>query len=130
MSSTVQFAVPGATVAVPAAPTVTFEVASIKRNKEVEAMRATINPNVPTVPGRAQTLPGGTLMGRGRDVIRAAKTLSNRTHAYERTGRDARVTRSHAFRLDIAARDSICHRLSQLIRGRLSPHRTIRDKHR
>ena len=65
----------------PAAPSVTFEVASIKRNKEVEAMRATINPNVPTVPGRAQTLPGGTLMGRGmtvRELIRDAYGYRNR----------------------------------------------------
>jgi uncharacterized protein (TIGR03435 family) len=62
-------------------PNVTFEVASIKRNKDVEAARATINPNVPTVPGRAQTLPGGTLLGRGmtvRELIRDAYGYRNR----------------------------------------------------
>jgi uncharacterized protein (TIGR03435 family) len=62
-------------------PNVTFEVASIRRNKEVEAQRAGINPNVPTVPGRAQSLPGGRLLGRGmtvRELIRDAYGYRNR----------------------------------------------------
>ena len=65
----------------PAPANVTFEVASIKRNKMVEAQRAGLNPNVPTVPGRAQTLPGGTLLGRGmtvRELIRDAYGYRNR----------------------------------------------------
>ncbi len=62
-------------------PSVRFEVASIRRNKEVEAQRAGINPNVPTVPGRAQSLPGGRLLGRGmtvRELIRDAYGYRNR----------------------------------------------------
>jgi uncharacterized protein (TIGR03435 family) len=62
-------------------PDVRFEVASIRRNKEVEAARAGINPNVPTVPGRAQSLPGGRLLGRGmtvRELIRDAYGYRNR----------------------------------------------------
>jgi uncharacterized protein (TIGR03435 family) len=69
----------GAQTARPSNPT--FEVASIKRNKEVEAARAGINPNVPTTPGRAQTLPGGRLLGRGmtvRELIRDAYGYRNR----------------------------------------------------
>ena len=59
----------------------TFEVASIKRNKEVEAQRATIDPNIPTVPGRAQILRGGLMVGRGmtvRELIRDAYGYRNR----------------------------------------------------
>jgi uncharacterized protein (TIGR03435 family) len=62
-------------------PNVRFDVASIRRNKEVEAARAGINPNVPTVPGRAQSLPGGRLLGRGmtvRELIRDAYGYRNR----------------------------------------------------
>jgi uncharacterized protein (TIGR03435 family) len=65
----------------PAASNVTFEVASIKRNKAVEDARQAINPNTPQVPGRAQTLPGGTLQGRGmtvRELIRDAYGYRNR----------------------------------------------------
>src|SRR3954470_6970406 len=64
-----------------AASNVTFEVASIKRNKAVEDARQAINPNTPQVPGRAQTLPGGTLQGRGmtvRELIRDAYGYRNR----------------------------------------------------
>jgi uncharacterized protein (TIGR03435 family) len=67
----------------PPASNVTFEVASIKRNKEVEAQRATIDPNIPTVPGRAQTLRGGLMVGRGmtvRELIRDAYGYRNRAH--------------------------------------------------
>jgi uncharacterized protein (TIGR03435 family) len=72
---------PPASAQRPAAGTVTFEVASIRRNKEVEAQRATIDRNVPTVPGRAQTRPGGVLLGRGmtvRELIRDAYGYRNR----------------------------------------------------
>ena len=72
---------PPAAAQAPAASNVTFEVASIKRNKEVEAQRATIDPNVPTVPGRAQTLRGGLMVGRGmtvRELIRDAYGYRNR----------------------------------------------------
>jgi len=65
----------------PATSNVTFEVASIKRNKEVEAQRATIDPNIPTVPGRAQILRGGLMVGRGmtvRELIRDAYGYRNR----------------------------------------------------
>lgn len=65
----------------PTTSNLTFEVASIKRNKEVEAQRAAINPNIPTVPGRAQTRPGGVLLGRGmtvRELIRDAYGYRNR----------------------------------------------------
>lgn len=67
----------------PETSSVTFEVASIKRNREVEAQRLAINPNIPTVPGRAQTRPGGVLMGRGmtvRELIRDAYGYRNRAH--------------------------------------------------
>jgi uncharacterized protein (TIGR03435 family) len=65
----------------PAIPGVTFEVASIRRNKVVEDQRRSIDPNIPQVPGRAQTLPGGTLQGRGmtvRELIRDAYGYRNR----------------------------------------------------
>jgi uncharacterized protein (TIGR03435 family) len=74
---------PSAPAPTPEASSVTFEVASIKRNKEVEAQRLAINPNIPTVPGRAQTRPGGVLMGRGmtvRELIRDAYGYRNRAH--------------------------------------------------
>jgi uncharacterized protein (TIGR03435 family) len=48
---------------------VTIEVASIKRNMQVEQQRLAIPSNIPTVPGRAQTLSGGVLMGRGMTVM-------------------------------------------------------------
>jgi uncharacterized protein (TIGR03435 family) len=63
----------------PANPT--FDVASIKRNKQAEADRAAVPVYVPVVPGRAQTLPGGLLRGRGmsvRELIRDAYGYRNR----------------------------------------------------
>jgi len=63
----------------PANPT--FDVASIKRNKQAEADRAAVPVYVPVVPGRAQTLPGGLLRGRGmsvRELIRDAYSYRNR----------------------------------------------------
>jgi uncharacterized protein (TIGR03435 family) len=77
----VQAQTPGQPPQTPATSNVTFEVASIKRNKVVEDMRLAINPNIPTVPGRAQTLRGGVLMGRGmtvRELIRDAYGYRNR----------------------------------------------------
>jgi uncharacterized protein (TIGR03435 family) len=77
----VQAQAPAAASAGTQTPNVRFEVASIRRNKEVEAQRAGINPNVPTVPGRAQSLPGGRLLGRGmtvRELIRDAYGYRNR----------------------------------------------------
>ena len=68
----------------PATSNVTFDVASIKRNKEAEAERAGIPPNIPLVPGRAQTLPGGLLRGRGmtvRELIRDAYGHRNRARS-------------------------------------------------
>jgi hypothetical protein len=53
---------------VAAAPAVTFDAAMFKRNKEVENQRASVNPNIPQIPGRAQTLRGGNLVGRGMTV--------------------------------------------------------------
>jgi uncharacterized protein (TIGR03435 family) len=61
----------------------TIEVASIKRNKEVEEQRAAVNPMFPQVPGRAQTLRGGLISGRGMSVeelIRDAYGYRNRAH--------------------------------------------------
>ena len=66
------------------ASNVTFDVASIKRNREVEAERRGIPPNIPVVPGRAQTLPGGALRGRGmtvRELIRDAYGYRNRARS-------------------------------------------------
>lgn len=63
------------------APPVTFDVASIKRNKLVEEERARLPPNATPVPGRAQTLRGGHLRGRGmsvRELIRDAYGYRNR----------------------------------------------------
>jgi uncharacterized protein (TIGR03435 family) len=66
------------------APAVTFDVASIKRNKEAEVERQGIPPNIPQVPGRAQTLPGGLLKARGltvRELIRDAYGYRNRARS-------------------------------------------------
>jgi len=60
---------------------VTIEVASVKRNKEIEDQRKSINPNIPQVPGRAQTLRGGNIVGRGmtvKELIRDAYGFRNR----------------------------------------------------
>jgi uncharacterized protein (TIGR03435 family) len=65
------------------APDVTFEVASIKRNLQAEQERAGVPPNIPQVPGRAQTLRGGLLRARGltvRELIRDAYGYRNRAH--------------------------------------------------
>jgi uncharacterized protein (TIGR03435 family) len=67
----------------PETPVVTFDAATFKRNKEVEAQRASVNPNIPQIPGRAQTLRGGNLVGRGmtvRELIRDAYGFRNRAH--------------------------------------------------
>jgi uncharacterized protein (TIGR03435 family) len=67
----------------PATGSITFEVASIKRNPQAEAERLGIPLNVPQVPGRAQTLRGGLLRGRGmsvRELIRDAYGYRNRAH--------------------------------------------------
>jgi uncharacterized protein (TIGR03435 family) len=64
-----------------AMPNVTFDVASIKRNKQAEADRAAIPPNVTVYAARAQTLRGGLLLGRGmsaRELIRDAYGYRNR----------------------------------------------------
>lgn len=66
-----------------ALPDVRFEVASIRRNLKAEADYDAIPIYVPRVPGRAQTLPGGTLRGRGmtvRELIRDAYGYRNRAH--------------------------------------------------
>lgn len=68
-------------------PNVTFTVASIRRNSEEEAARGAIlqkDPNAPIPPGRAQTRPGGQLVGRGmsvRELIRDAYGYRNRAAA-------------------------------------------------
>jgi uncharacterized protein (TIGR03435 family) len=65
-------------------PTVTFDVASIKRNKEAEAQDQAMPPNIPRVPGRAQTLRGGLLRGRGmtvKELIRDAYGYRNRARS-------------------------------------------------
>jgi uncharacterized protein (TIGR03435 family) len=72
------------TAAQAAAPVVTIEVASIRRNKDVEDQRAALPPNAAPVPGRAQTLRGGLIQGRGMSVeelIRDAYGYRNRAHA-------------------------------------------------
>ena len=74
---------PPAAAQASAAPAVTFDAASFKRNKEVETQRASVNPNIPQIPGRAQTLRGGNLVGRGmtvRELIRDAYGFRNRAH--------------------------------------------------
>lgn len=65
----------------PAPPTI--EVASIKRNKDVEDRRNAIDPLIPQYPGRAQTLRGGNILGRGmtvKELIRDAYGFRNRAH--------------------------------------------------
>src|SRR5688572_2714835 len=64
-----------------AMPSVTFDVASIRRNKQAEADRAAIPPNVTVYAARSQALPGGRLLGRGmsaRELIRDAYGYRNR----------------------------------------------------
>lgn len=75
---------PPAATQLPAMPNVRFEVASIRRNKEAEAERQSIPIYIPQVPGRAQTLPGGLLRGRGmtvREFIRDAYGHRNRARS-------------------------------------------------
>lgn len=58
-----------------------IEVASLKRNKEIEDQRKSIDPNIPQTPGRSQTLRGGNLVGRGmtvKELIRDAYGFRNR----------------------------------------------------
>ena len=58
-----------------------IEVASIKRNKDVEDRRNAVDPLIPQVPGRAQTLRGGNIVGRGmtvKELIRDAYGFRNR----------------------------------------------------
>ena len=67
-----------------ATPNVRFEYASIRRNLEAEQQRALVPIYVPVVPGRAQTLPGGLVRGRGmsvRELIRDAYGYRNRAHS-------------------------------------------------
>jgi len=62
-------------------PQPTIEVASIKRNKEVEDRRRSIDPTIPQTPGRSQTLRGGNIVGRGmtvKELIRDAYGFRNR----------------------------------------------------
>lgn len=62
---------------------VTLELASIRRNLQAEAERAQIPAGIPVTPGRAQTLPGRILRGRGmtvRELIRDAYGFRNRAH--------------------------------------------------
>src|SRR5688572_13960006 len=73
-----------ATAPTPAASDVTFDFASIRRNKEAEADYRKIPANVPVVPGRAQTLRGGLMRGRGmtvRELIRDAYGHRNRARS-------------------------------------------------
>ena len=65
----------------PATADVAIEVASVKRNKDIEDQRRSIDPNIPQVPGRAQTLRGGNIVGRGmtvKELIRDAYGFRNR----------------------------------------------------
>jgi len=65
----------------PALPNVTFDVASIRRNKKAEEDRAAVPPNVTVYHVRSQTLRGGLLRGRGisaRELIRDAYGYRNR----------------------------------------------------
>ena len=67
-----------------ASATVTFEVASIRRNKQAEADRAAIPANVTVYATRSQTLRGGLLRGRGisaRELIRDAYGFRNRAQS-------------------------------------------------
>ena len=83
----IQAEAPGQQPATPQAPTasdVTFDFASIRRNKEAEADARAIPVNVPMVPGRAQTLRGGLMRGRGmtvRELIRDAYGHRNRARS-------------------------------------------------
>jgi uncharacterized protein (TIGR03435 family) len=64
-----------------AVPSMAFDVASIKRNKQAEQARAAIPPNVTVYAARAQTLPGGRFLGRGmsaHELIRDAYGYRNR----------------------------------------------------
>jgi len=83
-SSRVHAQAPGQTpAAAPKPATPTIEVASIKRNKDVEDRRRAIDPLIPQVPGRAQTLRGGNIVGRGmtvKELIRDAYGFRNRAH--------------------------------------------------
>jgi len=70
---------PVATTQAPA--NLAIEVASVKRNKEIEDQRKSIDPTIPQVPGRAQTLRGGNIVGRGmtvKELIRDAYGFRNR----------------------------------------------------
>jgi len=58
-----------ATTLRPPTQNATIEVASITRNLQVEQERLAIPANIPTIPGRAQTLSGGVLIGRGMTVM-------------------------------------------------------------
>lgn len=73
-----------AQAAAPAAlPRVTFEVASIRRNTQAEEERRGVPIYIPVIPGRAQTLPGGLVRGRGmtvRELVRDAYGYRNRAH--------------------------------------------------
>jgi uncharacterized protein (TIGR03435 family) len=78
---TVRPAIPPTTS--PAPGDVRFELASIRRNLEAEKQRASVPIYVPVIPGRAQTLPGGVLRGRGmsvRELVRDAYGFRNRAH--------------------------------------------------
>ncbi len=75
---------PGIAATAPTAPAdVRFELASIRRSLEAEKQRASVPIYVPVIPGRAQTLPGGVLRGRGmsvRELVRDAYGFRNRAH--------------------------------------------------
>jgi len=74
----------GSTAQAPATPDVVLEVVSIRRNRVAEEEVAGIPPNVPLTPGRAQTLPGGRLRGRGmtvKELIRDAYGYRNRARS-------------------------------------------------
>ena len=99
------FGQPPAAAQTPATSNTTFDVASIKRNKQAEAERSAIPPNIPVVPGRAQTLPGGLLRGRGmtvRELIRDAYGYRNRARS-EVVGAPEWVDKEH---YDVEARAS------------------------
>lgn len=61
--------------------TPSIEVAVIKRNKEMEDQRNAIDPLIPQIPGRSQTLRGGNILGKGmtvKELIRDAYGFRNR----------------------------------------------------
>ena len=76
-----------ATAQTPSTSNQTFDVASIRRNKDEEGRRAAVlqlNPNAAIPPGRAQTRQGGGFYGRGmsvRELIRDAYGYRNRAAA-------------------------------------------------